>query len=327
MDSPLLVPILAMLAAGGVAYVFLFPLLSGQRKAELRMREFAVADTAIRRSRRGGPDPSVARRQQVEESLKELDARRRNARRPPLQVRITQAGLSWSRRKYFTISGVIALIVLLLGLLLGWPIYMVPFAAFVAGVGLPRWLLGYLKKRREQKFLREFPNAVDVIVRGVKSGLPLGDCIRIVAAESQEPVRSEFRHVVETTALGIPLADACVRLYERTPLAETSFFSIVVAIQAKSGGNLSETLGNLSRVLRDRRKMQEKIQAMSMEAKASASIIGALPVIVLLLVYLTTPGYIATLWTEPMGRLMLAGSAVWMTLGILVMRRMINFDF
>jgi tight adherence protein B len=129
----------------------------------------------------------------------------------------------------------------------------------------------------------------------------LGDCIRIIASEAQEPVRGEFRHVVETQALGIPLSDACARMFERVPVAETSFFAIVVAIQAKSGGNLSETLGNLSRVLRDRRKMHGKIQAMSMEAKASAAIIGSLPIAVMLLVYLSTPSYISLLWTEPLG--------------------------
>jgi tight adherence protein B len=321
------VPLLATLAAGGFAYVFIFPLLSGERAAERRMRDVAMVDPMVRRAKRGGPDPAVTRRQQVEESLKELDARRRNARRPPLQVRLTQAGLSWSRQRFLVISVTLGILALLLAVMFRWPIYLAVGVAFVAGFGLPRWLLNWLKKRREQKFLREFPNAVDVIVRGVKSGLPLGDCIRIVASESQEPVRGEFRHIVETQALGIPLPDACARLFERVPLAETSFFTIVVSIQAKSGGNLSETLGNLSRVLRDRRKMHEKIQAMSMEAKASAAIIGSLPVAVMVLVYLTTPSYIALLWTEPLGRLMLAGSAFWMFTGILVMRKMINFDF
>ncbi|QJP15259.1 type II secretion system F family protein [Starkeya sp. ORNL1] len=321
------VPLLATLAAGGLAYVFIFPLLSGERAAERRMRDVAMTDAVVRRTKRGAPDPAVTRRQQVEESLKELDARRRNARRPPLQVRITQAGLTWSRQRFLIISVVLGILALLLAVIFRWPIYLALGVGFVAGFGLPRWLLNWLKKRREQKFLREFPNAVDVIVRGVKSGLPLGDCIRVVASESQEPVRGEFRHIVETQALGIPLSDACARLFERVPLAETSFFTIVVSIQAKSGGNLSETLGNLSRVLRERRKMQEKIQAMSMEAKASAAIIGSLPIAVMLLVYLSTPSYIALLWTEPLGRLMLAGSAFWMFTGILVMRKMINFDF
>lgn len=323
----LLVPLLATLAAGGLAYVFIFPLLSGEREAEKRIRDVGMTDAVVRRAKRGGPDPAVTRRQQVEETLKELEARRRNARRPPLQVRLAQAGLDWSRQRFIVISVVLGVVAFFLAFILRWPVYLALGLAFVAGFGLPRWLLGWLKKRREQKFLREFPNAVDVIVRGVKSGLPLGDCIRIVASESQEPVRGEFRHVVETQALGIPLPDACARLFERVPLAETSFFAIVVAIQAKSGGNLSETLGNLSRVLRDRRKMQEKIQAMSMEAKASAAIIGSLPVAVMLLVYLTTPSYISLLWTEPLGRLMLAGSAFWMFTGIMVMRKMINFDF
>lgn len=323
----LLVPLLATLAAGGLAYVFIFPLLSGEREAEKRIRDVGMTDAVVRRAKRGGPDPAVTRRQQVEETLKELEARRRNARRPPLQVRLAQAGLDWSRQRFIVISAVLGVVAFLLAFIFRWPVYLALGLAFVAGFGLPRWLLGWLKKRREQKFLREFPNAVDVIVRGVKSGLPLGDCIRIVASESQEPVRGEFRHVVETQALGIPLPDACARLFERVPLAETSFFAIVVAIQAKSGGNLSETLGNLSRVLRDRRKMQEKIQAMSMEAKASAAIIGSLPIAVMLLVYLTTPSYIALLWTEPLGRLMLAGSAFWMFTGIMVMRKMINFDF
>lgn len=321
------VPLLATLAAGGLAYVFIFPLLSGEREAARRIRDVGMTDAVVRRAKRGGPDPAVTRRQQVEETLKELEARRRNARRPPLQVRLAQAGLDWSRQRFIFISVALGILALIAALVFRWPVYLALGLAFVAGLGLPRWLLGWLKNRREQKFLREFPNAVDVIVRGVKSGLPLGDCIRIIASEAQEPVRGEFRHVVETQALGIPLSDACARMFERVPVAETSFFAIVVAIQAKSGGNLSETLGNLSRVLRDRRKMHGKIQAMSMEAKASAAIIGSLPIAVMLLVYLSTPSYISLLWTEPLGRLMLAGSAFWMLTGILVMRKMINFDF
>jgi tight adherence protein B len=323
----ILVPLLATLAAGGLAYVFIFPLLSGEREAARRIRDVGMTDAVVRRAKRGGPDPAVTRRQQVEETLKELEARRRNARRPPLQVRLAQAGLDWSRQRFIFISVALGVLALVAALVFRWPVYLALGLAFVAGFGLPRWLLGWLKNRREQKFLREFPNAVDVIVRGVKSGLPLGDCIRIIASEAQEPVRGEFRHVVETQALGIPLSDACARMFERVPVAETSFFAIVVAIQAKSGGNLSETLGNLSRVLRDRRKMHGKIQAMSMEAKASAAIIGSLPIAVMLLVYLSTPSYISLLWTEPLGRLMLAGSAFWMLTGILVMRKMINFDF
>ena len=193
--------------------------------------------------------------------------------------------------------------------------------------GLPRWLLNFLKRRREKQFLKALPDAVDVIVRGIKAGLPLFESIKVVAADSPEPLRGEFLAIIETQAIGMPLGDACARLYERMPVPEANFFGIVIAIQQKSGGNLSEALGNLSKVLRDRKKMAEKIQAMSMEAKASAGIIGSLPPIVMLLVYLSTPDYISLLWTHPTGQLMLVGCVIWMSIGIMVMKKMINFDF
>jgi tight adherence protein B len=161
----------------------------------------------------------------------------------------------------------------------------------------------------------------------VKAGLPLLDCIKMITVESSEPLKTEFRLIMETQAIGMPLGEACGKLYERTPLPEANFFGIVVAIQQKAGGNLSEALGNLSKVLRDRKKMRAKIQAMSQEAKASAAIIGALPIAVMILVYLTAPNYITLLFTNSMGHIMLAGSAVWMTMGVLVMKKMINFDF
>jgi tight adherence protein B len=199
--------------------------------------------------------------------------------------------------------------------------------AFAAAFGLPNWILKFLKKRREANFLKHFPDAVDVIVRGIKAGLPLLDSIRVITNDSPEPIRSEFRIVLETQSFGVPLGDACAKLYERIPVAEANFFGIVISIQQRAGGNLSEALGNLSRVLRDRKKMKAKIQAMSMEAKASAMIIGCLPPGVMLLVYITSPAYISLLWTESLGRMMLAAGATWMFMGVMVMRKMINFDF
>jgi tight adherence protein B len=172
-----------------------------------------------------------------------------------------------------------------------------------------------------------FPDAVDVIVRGIKAGLPLLDSLKLISNDATEPVRSEFRAIVETQTIGMPIGEACLKLYESIPLPEANFFGIVVTIQQKAGGNLSEALGNLSRVLRDRKKMKAKIKAMSMEAKASASIIGALPIIVMALVYFTSPDYIELLFTDQFGKLMLGCCGVWMSIGVLVMRKMINFDF
>jgi tight adherence protein B len=317
---------LATAAAGGVAWVFLYPLLSGERQVEKRKESVARPERVSRNAAAQRAGPKV-RREQVEETLKELEQRQKKAKNPPIGVRLGQAGLSWSKNQFLLASAALGLGALLAGLLFnaGWLISL--GLAFAAGFGLPRWLLAFLKKRREQRFLDVFPDAVDVIVRGIKAGLPLLDCLKMIAVEAPEPVRSEFRAVVDTQTVGIPLGEACTKLYERVPLPEANFFGIVISIQQKAGGNLSEALGNLSRVLRERKRMKAKIKAMSMEAKASAAIIAALPVAVMLLVWITSPNYISLLWTEPLGRLMLASCVVWMSMGVMVMKKMINFDF
>ncbi len=314
---------LAATAIGGLAWVFLYPLLSGERKAENRRASVASPEPVAR-----NVDKSQrSRREQVEGSLKELDARRQKDKKISLSVRLTQAGLSWTPQKFVIISGVLGAGCFGLVMMGGGGLLGAAGLAFAAGFGLPRWTLGYLKKRREKAFLKALPDAVDVIVRGIKAGLPLFDSIKVVAADAPEPLKGEFLAIIETQAIGMPLGDACARLFERMPVPEANFFGIVIAIQQKSGGNLSEALGNLSKVLRDRKRMAEKIQAMSMEAKASAGIIGSLPPIVMLLVYLSTPEYIALLWTHPTGQLMLVGCVIWMSMGIFVMKKMINFDF
>jgi tight adherence protein B len=315
---------LITVAFGGVAWVFIYPLLSGERQAEKRMAIVSRPDP-VARAAGTQRNNQRSRREQVEETLKELE--RNKAKRPPLAVQINQAGLSWSKRQFVIMSVVLALATFASGFFAGAGLLPSLGVAFAAGLGAPRWALGWLKKRRETKFLQGFADSVDVIVRGIRAGLPLLECLKIVANEASEPVKSEFRAIIETQTIGMPIGDACVKLYERVPLAECNFFGIVIGIQQKSGGNLSEALSNLSRVLRDRKKMKAKIQAMSMEAKASAMIIGALPITVMMLVYITSPDYIQLLWTHPMGRLMLAGSAAWMFMGVLVMRKMINFDF
>jgi tight adherence protein B len=314
---------LAATAIGGVAWVFIYPLLSGEKKAEDRRAFVARTEPAARQVDRN----QRTRREQVEGSLKDLEARRLKDTKLPLSSRLTQAGLNWTTQKFMIASGILAAVCFVMALLFGGGLLAAIGLAFAAGFGLPRWALGFLKKRREKSFLKALPDAVDVIVRGIKAGLPLFESIKVVAADAPEPLKGEFLAIIETQAIGMPLGEACARLFERMPVPEANFFGIVIAIQQKSGGNLSEALGNLSKVLRDRKKMAEKIQAMSMEAKASAGIIGSLPPIVMLLVYLSTPDYISLLWTHPTGQLMLVGCVVWMSLGILVMKKMINFDF
>ncbi|MBR0708133.1 type II secretion system F family protein [Bradyrhizobium liaoningense] len=315
---------LATAAVGGIAWVFLYPLLSGERQAENRRASIARADAPAAKQTEKS---QRTRREQVESSLKDLEARRQQEKSVPLSVRLSQAGLDWTPQKFWIVSAVVAGVLFAAAMFVGGGLLGAAGLAFAGGFGLPRWALGFLKKRREAKFLKALPDAVDVIVRGIKAGLPLFESIKVVAADAPEPLRSEFLAIIETQAIGMPLGEACSRLYDRMPLPEANFFGIVISIQQKSGGNLSEALGNLSKVLRDRKKMKEKIQAMSMEAKASAGIIGSLPPIVMFLVYLTTPHYISLLWTHPTGQLMLVGCVIWMSIGIMVMKKMINFDF
>jgi tight adherence protein B len=316
---------LAATAIGGVAWVFVYPSLSGQNKAESRRASVAKPEPVAKRQ---NDRNQRTRREQVEGSLKDLEARRQKQSKVPLGVRLTQAGLTdWTEQRFYIVSAVLALVFFGGAWFVGGGLLGAAGLAFAAGFGLPRWGLSFLKKRREKKFLAQLPDAVDVIVRGIKAGLPLFESIKVVAADTQEPLRGEFMAIIETQAIGIPLGEACTRMYERMPVPEANFFGIVVAIQQKSGGNLSEALGNLSKVLRDRKKMAEKIQAMSMEAKASAGIIGSLPPIVMIMVYMTTPGYISLLWTDPKGQVMLVACVIWMSIGIMVMKKMINFDF
>lgn len=319
---------LAALSVGGLLYAALYPKIGGGSKVDKRV-ELVAQRTA--KDRRGQPEDG-RRRRSVEDTLREIEekqkAKANKGAKPALTLRMRQAGLSWSKKRYVLICIVVgfgSFPLLWLGLGI-WPLPALGFAA-AAGIALPYFYVNFTRKRRFKKFSNEFPNAVDVIVRGVKAGLPLIDCLKIIAAEAQEPVRSEFQEVIEDQTLGLPLDEAVGRLPERIPLAEANFFAIVIAIQSRSGGSLSEALSNLSKVLRDRKKMQAKIRAMSQEAKSSAGIIGSLPIIVTTLIYITSPDYITLLFNTTVGNVVLAICGFWMLLGVLVMRNMINFDF
>lgn len=321
--NQLLAALLATLAAGAAAYVFIYPYLSGEARAEKRQKALVTPtqDKRVDRVMAG-----ANRREQVAQSLKDIETREKARNKLTLEMRIAQAGLTWTKGKFFLIS---------LGMALGFAFgafvvtgepYVAGAALFAGGIGVPRWLLGFLRKRRINKFIEELPNAMDVIVRGIRAGLPLADCMRVIASESTEPLKTEFRTIVEGQALGISIGDAALKLYDRVPVAEANFFGIVIAIQQKSGGNLSEALGNLSRVLRERRKMRGKVKAMSMEAKASAAIIACLPFAVAFFTYLSSPAYISLLWTTQAGKVALAASGCWMMVGVWSMKKMITFD-
>ncbi|MFU0506853.1 type II secretion system F family protein [Pseudaminobacter sp. NGMCC 1.201702] len=323
---------LAGVSAGAVAYAFLFKSIESEKKTGRRLESIKNAETdrSVVKAARDRASEANKRRKSIQDSLKELDEKQkdkdRNIKKPPLKVQIRQAGLQLTVERFYLYSFICGLVLTALAFVTGVPLIVLP-GVLVAGIlGVPRWAVSFLRKRRVKKFLNEFPNALDIIVRAVKSGLPLNDGIRLIANESPEPVRSEFRRIVESQQLGLSIPDAAMRMGETMPCPEAGFFGIVIQIQSQAGGNLSEALGNLSRVLRDRKKMKAKVQALSMEAKASAVIIGALPFVVALLVYLSSPTYIMPLFTTSTGHIILGISAIWMSIGIFVMRKMMNFE-
>ncbi len=312
---------LAAVALGSAAFAFSGP--SGASKK----RVAAVArNQGVQSQARATVLTNQQRRKSVQQLLKDIERQQSERKqRPTLQRRISRSGLQMSPRTFWIVSGIAALVAAAACLVTRQQILVVALAAFGVGLGFPRWVLWFLTNRRQKKFTSEFANAIDVIVRSVKSGLPVNEALKIVAKEIPEPVASEFTRLCEGLKVGVTLDQGLKRMFENMPTPEVNFFGIVMTVQLKSGGNLSEALGNLSAVLRDRKRLQGKIKALSSEAKASAMIIGCLPPGVMMMVYFTTPLYIEPLFTTRAGNLMLAGCAVWMSLGVFIMKKMISF--
>lgn len=318
------IALLAAVCIGAVGFVFV----GGESKTSQRMARVAGAERQKgRRAVDSEADNADKRRKQVQETLKTLEQKQKQSQKVTLRVRIERAGIELTPKSFYMLSATAGLACMAILMLSGMSMPVVAGGAFVASLGLPRWALSFLIKRRQNAFLEEFANAIDVIVRGVKAGLPINDCLRIISTEAAEPVRTEFRDLVEGQRVGVSLEQGLLKVYERMPLAEVNFFQIVLAIQQKTGGNLAEALGNLSKVLRERKKMRAKIQAVSQEAKSSAAIIGALPPGVMAVLYFTAPNYLDPLLTTTSGNMIIAGGLMWMMIGVLVMKKMINFNF
>jgi tight adherence protein B len=331
MGQLILIGVIA-LAVGGMAFVFLYPYLAADAQASRRIESISdkskLAPKLSFRQRFLKDDPKDTRRRQLQESLKQLEEEeRKRKKKVTLRVMLAQAGLETSPRSFWTMSLVFGALVAGAAYVFGLPWYAAGAAFLAAGVGFPRWCLNFLRRRRQQVFLADFADAIDIVVRGLKSGLPVSDALKVIASEVPPPVGPEFLEVVEGQRVGITIDQGIERMYERMPLAEVNFLAIVMAIQAKTGGNLAEALNNLSKVLRDRKKMKAKIRSVSQEAKSSAMIIGSLPFCIIGLLSIFSPDYLTPLWSTRVGNIMLVGCAVWMTLGSLVMRKMINFEY
>jgi tight adherence protein B len=318
-------------AVGGLALAIFFPYFSGSAGAAKRVKAISEGSKGVSRqslrSRLMSEDPKDARRRQLQDSLKQIEeTEKQRKKRLTLRVMLEQAGIDVPIRTFWMISAGAGLALAFGVMMTGVPWYACVAAGLIGALGLPRWVVNMLRKRRQNTFVNDFADAIDVMVRGLKAGLPITDAMKVIAAETPAPVGPEFVDVVEGQRVGITIDQGLERMFERMPLPEVNFLAIVMAIQSKTGGNLAEALNNLSRVLRDRKKMKAKIKAVSQEAKASAAIIGALPFCIMGAMMLLNPAYLNPLFEEKVGHLLLAGSGMWMGTGILIMRKMINFD-
>ncbi len=315
---------LVFFAIGGLAFAFGGP----SAAAEKRLTAVARPTASGRGAKNAGGDANQQRRKNVQTMLKELEKQTaQTKKRPSLRRRIEQAGLSIEPRTFWIFASISGVAAAVGAFFMTETIWVVPVAGFAFALGFPRWVLGFLKNSRERKFTREFAPAIDTIVRSVKSGLPVNEALKVVASEIAEPVRGEFKLLNESLKVGVTMEDGLKRMFERMPTPEVNFFAIVMTIQQKTGGNLSEALTNLSTVLRDRKRMQGKIRAMSSEAKAGAMIIGSLPPGVCSMIYFTTPDYMQPMFNTDIGKLMLMGCVVCMGTGILVMKKMVSFKY
>ena len=342
MDQNLLIYVvggLAFLALAGIGLA----LTGGSNDAAVKRAKQIKAGTAGGKGRAEASDSNVQRKRQTQQMLKKLrqqDEERRKSLIPQdIKSKLVQAGISMPVEAFWIGSVALGVLFAALAFVSGAegppPIggieiksrpAMIAIAGFVGFIGIPRFLLGFLTKSRHKKMTAQFADAIDIIVRGVKSGLPLAECLRIIAKESPDPLGSEFRTLTDNIQMGPTLDRALQQFFKRVPLPEVNFFVIVLTIQSKSGGNLSEALGNLSKVIRERKMMREKIKAMSSEAKASAGIIAALPFAVGTMVYMTTPAYIMELFRTSTGHMILFMAICLMFTGVTVMKRMISFD-
>ena len=322
--------LILVVGALGFALLVAIVLLSGGARAQRRLksRMHRVSERYSGRPRRAQQTVSVKRNDSAS-SIASLDKLLQRTIPNPalLRARLQATGFEINIGQY-VLGNLLVMAIAASGLHLlvdlSWLSSAV--AGFAIGVAMPHFLVGFLGSRRSKKFIASFPEAIDLIVRGLKSGLPTQEGIKVVASEMGDPIGTEFREIADSLKLGKTLDDALWDTAGRLDIPEFKFFVISLSVQRETGGNLAETLENLGNILRARRQMKIKVKAMSSEAKASAIIIGSLPFIMFLIIFLMNPGYASQLFTDPRGVLMVAAGLTSIGLGIAVMTKMIRFE-
>ena len=310
---------LVMLALIALAFAGPSPQKAGSRRlATVRERHSASAAVALE---------AKMRRITASRDTRMDDAVTRFLPNPAqLKKRLAMTGKSWTIGQYGLASLAIMLIVALLLWAKGMPLLLGLFVGLFVGAGLPHWLVGFFIKRRIAKFTAKFPDAIELLVRGLRSGLPISETMAVVGNEVAGPVGEEFRAVADKMKIGRTMDAALQETADRLGTPEFQFFVISIAIQRETGGNLAETLANLATVLRQRSQMKLKIKAMSSESKASAYIVGSLPFIVFVMIMWIAPDYMGQFFVDPRLTIAGIGGLVWMAIGGFIMAKMVNFE-
>ncbi|NGP17259.1 type II secretion system F family protein [Devosia aurantiaca] len=320
----LMLLVLAIITVGAATFA-LVPAALPNKRAEQRKKAFQ-GDIRANRREADVTRTRDSRRKSVQQVLKAQTAELNEKKRVTLPDLIFQAGLTIKPATFIRNSVIFGAVLFVVLVVVQVPFYFAAIFGVAGGYLLPRMWVKRKRAKYQSRFLDELPNAIEAIVRGVKTGLPLNDSMRVVAKDTKEPVKSEFGRVLDQQSFGMSMTEAVQVLLERVPLPEVNFFVVVISVQQQSGGNLSEALGNLARVLRNRKKMKQKVKAMSSEAKASAGIIGSLPIVVATLVSIVSPAYLLPLITTPIGNICLAIGILMLASGIFVMSRMVKFE-
>ncbi|MCB1537528.1 MAG: type II secretion system F family protein [Rhodospirillales bacterium] len=319
------------LAGGGVA-----ALINHRAEAAKKARRLAVIAGQTQQGTRTSPNQSATSPQAqagAPTNPAEIAAKLKKAAREQkalsdtksLSSLILQTGLKLNLTKFWVISVVFGSGATWMLWSTSLPRIIVLLMGFTAFFGVPRLFLKIKANRRQRAFLDDFADALESMIRLLKAGMPVGEAIAMVGREFRGPVGDEMARVYDEQRVGVPLQDAVRRMVPRMPLAEVQMFATSIAIQIQTGSSLSEVLGNLAGVIRARYRLKRKVQALSAEAKISAMIIGALPVLVSLALWAVNPDYIGLLFSTGTGKMLFSGICVWMSLGIITMRQMINF--
>ncbi len=310
--------LMAVLVLGWTAFSGPSPEKEGARRLQaLRYRHSDSAIDKVEAQLRKAVDARKPKMHQLAGSNSRLDA---------LLLRLHRTGKSWTISQYlYTTLGIVLTITVLIYLKTGAALMALAVGLFI-GAGLPHMAVSHFINRRLGKFTSKFPDAIELLVRGLRSGLPVSETLGVVATEVPGPVGEEFKMVNERMKIGRTMEDALQETADRLQTPEFNFFCITLAIQRETGGNLAETLSNLADVLRKRAQMKLKVKAMSSESKASAYIIGALPFAVFIMIYWINPEYMANFFVDQ--RLIVAGGGgmIWMSIGAFIMSQMINFE-